>query len=129
MEMIRMSVRALVEFTLHGTDIGPVGSRKDMQDGMLGHKARQGLLCATIVTLGNCCVGSELQCATAHFTFKNHGVFLSWSLYIGARDALPRRGRRRAARPKGGRAFAAEVARGAFYSGSFGNSLAKLTFL
>ncbi len=44
MEMIRMSVRALVEFTLHGTDIGPVGSMKDMQDGMLGHKARQGLL-------------------------------------------------------------------------------------
>ena len=43
-EMIRMSVRALVEFTLHGTDIGPVGSMKDMQDGMLGHKARQGLL-------------------------------------------------------------------------------------
>ena len=36
-EMIRMSVRALVEFTLHGTDIGPVGSMKDMQDGMLGH--------------------------------------------------------------------------------------------
>ena len=43
-ELIRMSVRALVEFTLHGTDIGPVGSMKDMQDGMLGHKARQGLL-------------------------------------------------------------------------------------
>ena len=39
-----MSVRALVEFTLHGTDIGPVGSMKDMQDGMLGHKARQSLL-------------------------------------------------------------------------------------
>ena len=43
-ELIHMSVRALVEFTLHGTDIGPVGSMKDMQDGMLGHKARQGLL-------------------------------------------------------------------------------------
>ena len=39
-----MSVRALVEFTLHGTDIGPVGSMKDMQEGMLGHKARQSLL-------------------------------------------------------------------------------------
>ena len=44
METIRMSVRALVEFTLHGTDIGLVGSMKDMQEGMLGHKARQGLL-------------------------------------------------------------------------------------
>jgi len=39
-----MSVRTLVEFTLHGTDIGPVGSMKDMQEGMLGHKARQSLL-------------------------------------------------------------------------------------
>ena len=39
-----MSVRTLVEFTLHGTDIGPVGSMRDMQEGMLGHKARQGLL-------------------------------------------------------------------------------------
>ncbi|MBQ4579637.1 MAG: hypothetical protein IJA83_03165 [Clostridia bacterium] len=44
METIRMSVRTLVEFTLHGTDIGPVGSMRDMQEGMLGHKARQGLL-------------------------------------------------------------------------------------
>ena len=44
METIRMSVRALVEFTLHGTDIRPMGSMKDMQEGMLGHKARQSLL-------------------------------------------------------------------------------------
>ncbi len=44
METIRMSVRGLVEFTLHGTDIRPMGSMKDMQEGMLGHKARQGLL-------------------------------------------------------------------------------------
>ena len=40
-----MAVRALVEFTLHGTDIRRLGGQvKDMQDGMLGHKARQSLL-------------------------------------------------------------------------------------
>ncbi len=40
-----MAVRALVEFTLHGTDIRRLGGQvKDMQDGMLGHKARQALL-------------------------------------------------------------------------------------
>ncbi len=44
METIRISVRGLVEFTLHGADIRPAGSMKDMQEGMLGHKARQGLL-------------------------------------------------------------------------------------
>ena len=40
----RVSVRALVEFTLHGEDIRPGGSLRDMQEGMLGHKARQKLL-------------------------------------------------------------------------------------
>ena len=45
METIRIAVRALVEFTLHGTDIRRLGGQvKDMQDGMLGHKARQALL-------------------------------------------------------------------------------------
>ena len=45
METIRLAVRALVEFTLHGEDILRVGgTAKDMQDGMLGHKARQALL-------------------------------------------------------------------------------------
>ncbi len=44
METIRISVRSLVEFTLHGADIRPAGSMKDMQEGTLGHKARQGLL-------------------------------------------------------------------------------------
>ena len=45
METIRVAVRALVEFTLHGTDIRRLGGQvKDMQDGMLGHKARQSLL-------------------------------------------------------------------------------------
>ncbi|MBQ2928833.1 MAG: hypothetical protein IJD99_01300 [Clostridia bacterium] len=45
METIRMAVRTLVEFTLHGTDIRRLGGQvKDMQDGMLGHKARQSLL-------------------------------------------------------------------------------------
>ena len=44
METIRISVRGLVEFTLHGTDIRPAGSMRDMQEGMLGHKARQDLL-------------------------------------------------------------------------------------
>ena len=40
-----MAVRALVEFTLHGTDIRRLGGQlRDMQDGMLGHKARQSLL-------------------------------------------------------------------------------------
>ena len=44
-ETIRMAVRALVEFTLHGTDIRRLGGQvKDLQDGMLGHKARQSLL-------------------------------------------------------------------------------------
>lgn len=40
----RVSVRTLVEFTLHGEDIRPGGSLRDMQEGMLGHKARQSLL-------------------------------------------------------------------------------------
>ena len=45
MEEIRIAVRTLVEFTLHGTDIRRLGGQmKDMQDGMLGHKARQSLL-------------------------------------------------------------------------------------
>ncbi|MDD6049866.1 MAG: ATP-dependent DNA helicase [Clostridiales bacterium] len=45
METIRVAVRTLVEFTLHGTDIRRLGGQvKDMQDGMLGHKARQALL-------------------------------------------------------------------------------------
>ncbi len=45
METIRIAVRTLVEFTLHGTDIRRLGGQiRDMQDGMLGHKARQSLL-------------------------------------------------------------------------------------
>ncbi len=45
METIRIAVRTLVEFTFHGTDIRRLGgAAKDMQDGMLGHKARQSLL-------------------------------------------------------------------------------------
>ena len=40
----RLSVRGLVEFTLHGEDITPAGSLRDMQEGMLGHKARQACL-------------------------------------------------------------------------------------
>ncbi|MBQ8653637.1 MAG: ATP-dependent DNA helicase [Clostridia bacterium] len=44
-EEIRLSVRALVEFTLHGEDIYPSGGTlRDMQEGMLGHKARQAVL-------------------------------------------------------------------------------------
>ena len=44
MEEQRISVRELVEFTYHGEDIRPGGTIKDMQEGMLGHKARQRLL-------------------------------------------------------------------------------------
>ncbi|MBQ8554972.1 MAG: ATP-dependent DNA helicase [Clostridia bacterium] len=45
MEQIKLAVRTLVEFTLHGTDIRRLGGQlRDMQDGMLGHKARQSLL-------------------------------------------------------------------------------------
>ncbi len=44
METIRIAVRTLVEFTLNGTDIRPGGQIRDMQEGMLGHKARQSLL-------------------------------------------------------------------------------------
>ncbi len=36
-----MAVRTLVEFTLHGDDIRMGGSMRDMQEGMLGHQARQ----------------------------------------------------------------------------------------
>ncbi|MGN0778637.1 MAG: ATP-dependent DNA helicase [Aristaeellaceae bacterium] len=44
-EQVRVSVRGLVEFTLHGEDIYPAGgSLRDMQEGMLGHKGRQGQL-------------------------------------------------------------------------------------
>ena len=42
MELIRLSVRALVEFTLHGEDLYPSGgSLRDMQEGLFGHKGRQ----------------------------------------------------------------------------------------
>ena len=42
MEVLRLSVRALVEFTLHGEDLYPTGgSLRDMQEGMFGHKGRQ----------------------------------------------------------------------------------------
>ncbi len=45
MEQLKIAVRTLVEFTLHGTDIYPArGSLRDMLDGTLGHKARQSLL-------------------------------------------------------------------------------------
>lgn len=45
MEQLRASVRTLVEFTLHGEDIRPAGGMlRDMQEGVLGHKARQKLL-------------------------------------------------------------------------------------
>ncbi len=45
MEQLRIAVRTLVEFTLHGSDIRPMGrSLRDMQEGTLGHKARQALL-------------------------------------------------------------------------------------
>ena len=44
-ETKRISVRALVEFTLHGEDIYPAGGTlREMQEGALGHKARQKLL-------------------------------------------------------------------------------------
>ncbi|MBQ7850825.1 MAG: hypothetical protein IJ343_13955, partial [Clostridia bacterium] len=40
-----MAVRQLVEFTLHGEDIRRLGGQiRDMQEGTLGHKARQALL-------------------------------------------------------------------------------------
>ena len=45
MEQVRVAVRTLVEFTLHGADIRRLGGQvRDMQEGMLGHKARQALL-------------------------------------------------------------------------------------
>lgn len=44
METVKLSVRALVEFTLHGEDIRPGGSLKDCLEGQLGHKSRQKLL-------------------------------------------------------------------------------------
>ena len=44
MDTCRISVRELVEFTHHGEDIRPGGKLRDMQEGMLGHKARQRLL-------------------------------------------------------------------------------------
>ena len=41
----RISVRSLVEFTLHGEDLYPSGGTlRDMQEGMYGHKGRQGSL-------------------------------------------------------------------------------------
>lgn len=44
-EQIGVSVRTLVEFTLHGEDIRLLsGSVRDMQEGTLGHQARQKLL-------------------------------------------------------------------------------------
>ncbi len=40
----RVSVRDLVEFSIHGEDILPASGKQDMQAGMKGHKARQSLL-------------------------------------------------------------------------------------
>ncbi len=40
----RVSVRDLVEFSIHGEDILPAAGKLDMQAGMKGHKARQGML-------------------------------------------------------------------------------------
>ncbi len=40
----RVSVRDLVEFSIHGEDILPVSGKQDMQAGMKGHKARQSQL-------------------------------------------------------------------------------------
>ncbi len=39
-----LAVRTLVEFTLHGDDITRISDIRSMQDGMLGHKARQAAL-------------------------------------------------------------------------------------
>ena len=37
MEQLRAAVRTVVEFTLHGTDIRPMGGQlRDMQEGVLG---------------------------------------------------------------------------------------------
>ena len=45
MTLHRVSVRALVEFSLHGEDIRPGGAvLRAMQEGTLGHRARQSLL-------------------------------------------------------------------------------------
>ena len=44
MDEIRLSVRALVEFTLHGEDISPSASSSLLLEGTLAHQARQGLL-------------------------------------------------------------------------------------
>ena len=43
-QTVRLSVRALVEFTHHGEDIGQAPNLADMTEGMLGHKARQAVL-------------------------------------------------------------------------------------
>ena len=40
-EQIRVSVRGLVEFSIHGEDIVPAASKQMMTAGMKGHKARQ----------------------------------------------------------------------------------------
>lgn len=43
-QVVRASVRQLVEFSIHGEDLAPGGSLQDMRLGALGHKARQSLL-------------------------------------------------------------------------------------
>ena len=44
--LLKLSVRALVEFTYHGEDIRPARSVSAMMEGMSGHIARQGTLTA-----------------------------------------------------------------------------------
>ena len=44
LEQRALAVRTLVEFTLHGEDITRGTDIRSMQDGMLGHKARQSAL-------------------------------------------------------------------------------------
>ena len=67
-QMVRASVRQLVEFSIHGEDLAPGGSLRDMQLGALGHKARQGLLPE----------GWEAEKALSG-VFEKHGVALKLS--------------------------------------------------
>lgn len=43
-ETVRVSVRQLVEFSIHGEDLLPGGNMRDMRAGARGHQARQALL-------------------------------------------------------------------------------------
>ena len=99
-EQVRVSVRNLVEFSIHGEDIGPVSSVRDMDAGAKGHRARQGLLADGWQAEAPLSLTAEAQGLSFLVTGRMDAYFdaeipvieelkLSYSLAIPPREARP----------------------------------------